>query len=79
MPVNNAAVAGAGTGSTPCSVLHRPAADVDRRAVDRIDASSDKRRASADDIADGIHRAHFVEMHFFDRDAVHLASASASL
>jgi hypothetical protein len=39
---------------------------------------ADAGEADADDVADGIDRADFVEVHLFDIDAVTAASASAS-
>ncbi len=46
------------------------AAGVDGRAVDGFDSEQVEREADADDVADGIDRAHFVEVHLFDIDAV---------
>ena len=51
--------------------LHRAAAEVERRAVDRVDAQQLETQARADDIGDRIHRADFVKMHFLDRHLVH--------
>ena len=50
--------------------LHGSAADVDRRRMDLADVEQIQRHAGAHDIGDGIHRAHFVEVNFFDRHAV---------
>ena len=60
-------MAGAGTGSRPCSRVHRPAARIDRRAVDLLDAEQLERQAGAHDIGDGIGRADLVEVYLFDR------------
>ena len=46
------------------------AADVDRRSMDLADVEQIQRHAGAHDIGDGIHRADFVEVNFFDRHAV---------
>ena len=46
------------------------AAHVDGRTMDGFDAEQIEGEADADDVADGIDRAHFVEMHLFDIDAV---------
>ena len=50
--------------------LDRAAADVDGGDVNFVDVEQIERHAGADDIGDGIDRADFVEVNFFDGDAV---------
>ena len=63
-------MAGAGTGSMPCSVLTVPLPTLIARGVDFADVEQIQRHAGAYDIGDGIHRAYFVEVNFFDGHAV---------
>ena len=50
--------------------LGRSAADVDGGRVNLVDAEQMEPEAGAHDVADGIHRADFVEVDFLDRYAV---------
>jgi hypothetical protein len=50
--------------------VHGAAAHIDGRAVDLVDAEQIEGEARADDVADGIDRADFVEVHLFYGDAV---------
>ena len=52
--------------------VHGAAADVDGGAVDFVDVEEIEGYAGAYDIGDGIGCAYFVEVHFFDGDAVDL-------
>ncbi len=63
---------GGGSGNRQNAMFgfHCPAADVYRRTVHRPDVEQVQADAGADDVADGIHRAHFVEMDLFDRNVV---------
>ena len=60
-------MAGAGTGRIPCSVRTVPLPTLIGAAVDRFDAEIVETEARADDVADRIDRADFVEVHFLDR------------
>ncbi len=66
--LSSSAVAGAGTGSMPCSVLTVP---LPRSSASRqcCRPPAGRTRAGAHDIGNGIRRAHFVEVHFFDGHA----------
>ena len=64
-PWSRADVAGAGTGRVPCSVSTVPLPTLMREQW-TSETSSDQRDASADDIADGINRADFMEVDFFN-------------
>ena len=59
--------------------FHRAAADVDGGNVDLLDAQQVQRNAGPDDIGNGIHRADFVKVNLFDRDAVDLRFGLAQL
>ena len=52
--------------------LDRAGAGVDRRTVHALNAEQFQRVAGARDVADGIHRANFVEVHLLDGHAVDL-------
>ena len=71
-PTSSSAAAGAGTGSTPCSVLTVPLPTFSGELWIASTPSRSKADARAHDVADRIHRAHFMEMDFLDRHAVHL-------
>ncbi len=47
--------------------IDRSASNVDLRAVDFLDAQQVKRYTGADDVADRIDRAHFMEVNLLDR------------
>ena len=64
------AVAGAGTGSSPCSVFTVPLPTLSGEQTDRVDAQQVERDARADDVGDGIDRADFVEVDLLDGDLV---------
>ena len=70
-PRRSRAVAGRGHGQNAVFGVDRAAAHIDGRAVNSINLQQVKREAGAHDVADGIHRAHFVEMDLFDTDAVY--------
>ncbi len=59
-------MAGAGTGSTPCSVLTVPLPTLRGEQKMASTSSEFEGQARADDIGDGIGRADFVKMDFFD-------------
>ena len=63
-------MAGAGTGSTPCSVFTVPLPTLSGEQKMRSTPSSSKRQARADDVGDGIHRADLVKMNLFDGSLV---------
>jgi len=46
---------------------NRSTAQVERGTIDLVDAEQLEAQAGADDVADRIHRAHFVEMQALDR------------
>src|SRR5258708_35105182 len=52
--------------------IHRSAAHVQRRAINSVNIQQIKSHASAHDIADRIHRTHFMEMNFRQRNTVNL-------
>ena len=65
-------MAGAGTGSTPCSVFTVPLPTFTGALYTASMLEQIESGARADDIADRIHRAHFVEMDLLDLNAMHL-------
>ena len=73
LPISRSAVAGAGTGRTPCSVRTVPLPTLIGAAVDRFHAEVIQAEARAHDVADGIHRADLVKVNLLDRGRVHLA------
>ena len=64
---------GCGGGNRKHAVLgvDRAAADIDGGRMDLADIEEIERHAGAHDVGDGIDRADFVEVNFFDRHAVH--------
>ena len=64
------AVAGAGTGSTPCAACTVPLPEVERRANDALDAEGVEADRRADDIRDRVERADLVEVNLFERNVM---------
>ena len=64
-------MAGAGTGSTPCSVFTVPLPTFNGEQTIVSTPSRSKPHAGAHDVGDRIHRADFVEMYLLDRHLVH--------
>ena len=54
----------------PCAISTVPAADVERRRDDVVDAEPLHREDDADDVDDGVERTDLVEMDLFDRHVV---------
>ena len=52
--------------------VHSPAAQIERAAPDGIHTQRVEAEAGAYNVADGIHRAHFVEVHLLNRHRVDL-------
>lgn len=61
---------GSRDGKGAVGALDRAPALHQRRGQDRADAQHMQPQAGAHDVGDRVHRAHFMEMHFFDRGAV---------
>ena len=69
--MSSSAVAGAGTGSTPCSVLTVPLPTLTGERGHRFDVQKIERDTRADDVGNRIHRADFVKVNLADLGAVH--------
>ena len=69
-PRTSSVVAGAGTGRTPWAVCTVPAADVERRGDEPIDAEPAQTEDTAHRIDDGVDGPHLVEVNLLHGDAV---------